>query len=79
VGDLAGDNDYELLKKTITTAVRPDAWEVPAGGPGTISPVPKSRSLVISQSREVHDEILELLRALRAARDASGGSAPAGK
>ena len=39
------------------------------GGPGSITVVPKAGSAVISQTRAVHGEILELLRALRAARD----------
>ncbi|MEX0675631.1 MAG: hypothetical protein WD063_01050 [Pirellulales bacterium] len=72
VGDLVDGNDakgYDSLIEAITSTVKPPAWDE-VGGPGSIKEVPKSKSLVISQTRECHDEVLELLRALRAARKA---------
>lgn len=71
VGDLVDGNDanYDNLIEAITSTVKPPAWDE-VGGPGSIKEVPKSKSLVISQTRECHDEVLELLRALRAARKA---------
>jgi hypothetical protein len=69
VGDLV-DGDYNTLIDTITTAVKPASWDE-VRGPGSASEVPKSNCLVISQTREAHDEVLELLRALRAARKVS--------
>jgi general secretion pathway protein D len=58
---------YSALVEVITTTIKPQTWDE-FGGPGSISVVPVARSLVISQTREVHDEILELLRSLRAAK-----------
>ena len=65
--------DYDTLIEAITTTVKPASWDE-VGGPGSIVPVPVSSSLVVSQTREVHDEILELLRSLRAAKRASRNS-----
>jgi general secretion pathway protein D len=58
---------YSALVEVITTTIKPQTWDE-VGGPGSISVVPVARSVVISQTREVHDEILELLRSLRAAK-----------
>jgi hypothetical protein len=68
VGDLVEKDNYETLVKVIKTTVANQTWNE-VGGPGMISAVPSSRSIVISQTRDVHDAILELLRALRAARN----------
>lgn len=70
VGDLIEDEDYDALIETITTTVKPQSWDE-VGGAGSVSEVPISKCLVISQTRELHDEVLELLRALRAARKVS--------
>ncbi len=61
---------YETLIEAITTTVRQDTWQE-VGGPGTIVPVSVSHSLVISQTSDVHEAVLELLRALRAAKQDS--------
>ena len=66
LGHLIEDKDYDTLVETITTTVKPQSWDE-VGGPGSVSEVPKSKCLVISQTRDVHDEVLTLLRALRAA------------
>ncbi|MEX0977914.1 MAG: hypothetical protein WDZ48_03630 [Pirellulales bacterium] len=73
VGDLIDGKDdeaFDNLTKAITTTVRKDSWE-DTGGLGTVTAVPKSMSLVISQTVDVHDDVLTLLRALRAARQAA--------
>ena len=39
-----------------------------AAGPGTVVVVEGAKSLVIAQTRDVHDKVLDLLRSLREAR-----------
>jgi len=78
VGDLAEQKEYDTLVKAIQESVRPNGWKE-GGGPGSIVVVPSAKSLVISQPRVVHDEVLTLLRALRAARKTSGSSVASGK
>jgi hypothetical protein len=63
----ASGGEGEKFLEIITTTVDPDSWK-PAGGPGTISVSPAAKSLVISQPYARHEKVLELLRALRAAR-----------
>jgi hypothetical protein len=70
VRDLVEGTDYQVLADVMTTIVAPAAWSK-VGGPGDIAIVKTAHSLAISQSMSVHDEILELLRALRAARKLS--------
>ena len=77
VGDLVPNvpvaptqRDFQTLARAITNTVRPQTWSEP-GGPGSLLEVPVSSSLVISQTRDVHDEVLQLLRALRAAKRVS--------
>jgi hypothetical protein len=67
VGDLAGRDEYTSLRKAITNTVAPTTWDE-VGGPGSLNMVEKSASMVVSQTQRVHDEILELLRSLRAAK-----------
>ncbi|REK10540.1 MAG: hypothetical protein DWQ37_16230 [Planctomycetota bacterium] len=74
VGDLIEKKDacsYDTLVRAITAGVDNQTWH-DVGGPGTITVMPIAESLVISQSRGVHDKVLELLRALRQAKDAKG-------
>jgi len=61
--------DFDSLIEVMTTTVKPQTWDE-VGGPGSISELVAAKSIVISQTREVHDEVLELLRALRAAKQA---------
>jgi len=67
IGDLVENKDYDSLIEAITTSVVPRSWDE-VDGPGSISEVVGSKSLVISQTRDVHDKVLTLLRSLRAAR-----------
>jgi hypothetical protein len=70
VADLVENKQYDTVVKAISAAVRPNTWDE-VGGPGVILALPATKCIVVSQSREVHDVILELLRALRAARKAN--------
>jgi len=66
VADIVGD-DYDSLFDVLKTTVSPPSWDL-VGGPGTVSPLPAAGSMVISQTQEVHDAVLKLLRGLRAAK-----------
>src|SRR5262249_32062689 len=73
VSDLIDGNDgnaYDNLIEAITGTVKPTTWDE-VGGPGSLIPVPKSKSLVISQTRDVHDEVLDLWGSLGAAGNVS--------
>ncbi len=74
VSDLVGgpDPDYDALVDAITTTVLPATWDE-VGGPGSIVAMPNSKSVVVSQTRQAQDEILQLLRALRAAKTLAEG------
>ncbi|PQO26695.1 hypothetical protein C5Y96_19615 [Blastopirellula marina] len=56
--------DYDNLTKSITSSVRPEWWEE-LGGPGSIANYPLCDCLVVQQTREVHEEIAELLAEIR--------------
>ncbi|MGD0900833.1 MAG: DUF4974 domain-containing protein [Thermoguttaceae bacterium] len=58
--------DYDSLIDLIGQCVAPNSWPAGTGPPGGIAAY--DLSLVISQSREVHDEIEALLARIRAAR-----------
>jgi hypothetical protein len=76
VADLTADGDFKILVGVITETVKPRSWNMNTDdGAGAITAVKTAGSLVISQTHEIHDEILSLLRALRAARQAGGGEA----
>jgi hypothetical protein len=68
VDDLVELQDYDSLADTITDIVAPQTWDE-VGGPGSIDAVKRARSLVVSQTHETHEKILDLLRSLRAARE----------
>ncbi len=73
VGDLVVDDDYDGLIEAITSTVAPQTWDE-VGGPGSLSTVKSAGSLVISQTRDVHEKVLQLLRSLRGARQAGGAA-----
>ena len=50
--------------EVIQSTVSPDSWDV-AGGSGSVRSYATTRSLVIRQTRDVHDEIANLLQRLR--------------
>jgi hypothetical protein len=55
--------DLKGLAETIQTVVAPDTWK-DAGGPGAIRAIPDSYALAVLQTRDVHDQVLRLLREL---------------
>jgi general secretion pathway protein D len=71
------------LMHVIESTVEPDTWEA-LSGPGAMSPVPQSGSLVIRQTLTVHRRVLQLLRDLRDSKRLGpptpvAANAPAGK
>ncbi len=60
--------DFDSLISLITATVKPDSWE-DVGGPGSVEPFETNLSLVIRQTEEVHEEIVDLLEQLRRMQD----------
>jgi general secretion pathway protein D len=60
--------DFDTLVDLITTTIKPQTWDE-VGGPGSIQRFPNNLSLVISQTQEVHEEIVDLLEQLRRNQD----------
>ncbi len=72
-------SDFDTLIQTITSNVAPDAWDE-VGGAGGIDalPVQGTDVLVVSQTWQVHQQIVSLLQRLRtiAAKDRPNGEIP---
>jgi type II secretory pathway component GspD/PulD (secretin) len=60
--------DFDTLIELITTTIEPDTWEE-VGGPGAIDGFPGNLSLVVSQTQDVHERIIDLLEQLRRLQD----------
>ena len=60
--------DFDSLIDLITQTVAPPTWDH-NGGKGSVAPAPANLSLVISQTQEVHEEIVDLLEQLRRMQD----------
>ena len=60
--------DFDTLMDLITQTVSPQTWDH-NGGKGTVAASPTNLSLVISQTQEVHEEIVDLLEQLRRMQD----------
>ncbi len=60
--------DFDSLIELIQKTVDPNTWEANAG-PGSIAPFETNLSLVVSQTQEVHEKIVELLEQLRRLQD----------
>jgi general secretion pathway protein D len=60
--------DFDAVMDLIRTTVQPNTWDE-VGGPGTMSKFETNLSLVISQTQEVHEEIVDLLEQLRRMQD----------
>jgi hypothetical protein len=60
-------DDYEPLKDIITTTIEPATWDA-IGGPGSINgaSLGTAKVLVVSQTYEVHRQIADLLKQIRA-------------
>lgn len=59
--------DFTGLVAAISTTIEPDSWE-DLSGPGSVSPIRETNSLVVRQTWGMHRKVLQLLRDLRAAR-----------
>jgi hypothetical protein len=77
VGDLVivgpSDGNFKELVEAITTTVEPSSWSED-GGPASAKIVAPAKSIVISQTYGTHENILDLLRSLRAAKSKQPGS-----
>ncbi|MBX3414985.1 MAG: hypothetical protein KF708_20035 [Pirellulales bacterium] len=60
--------DFDTLIDLITTTIAPTSWDE-VGGSGSIQPFPTNLSLVISNTEEVHEQIVDLLDQLRRLQD----------
>ena len=60
--------DFDSLIELITRTVRPQSWDT-VGGAGSIAEFETNLSIVVSQTQEVHDEIVNLLEQLRKLQD----------
>jgi hypothetical protein len=60
--------DFTGLIEMITCTVAPTTWDE-VGGPGSITPNRNTQAIGVSQTDDVHEEIVALLAALRRARD----------
>ncbi len=60
--------DFDSLIDLITQTVAPPTWDH-NGGKGNVAPSPANLSLVVSQTQEVHEEIVDLLEQLRRMQD----------
>lgn len=69
-GGLGGGSlaDFDPLIELIEKTISPESWDT-VGGRGSIAPYDTSLSLVISNTQEVHEEIVDLLNQLRRLQD----------
>jgi len=56
------------LVDLIGSTVQPSSWDT-VGGPGSMAPFDSNLSLVVSQTQETHEEIVDLLEQLRRMQD----------
>ena len=69
-GGLGGgaNADFDSLIDLITTTIKPQSWDE-VGGPGSIAPFETNLTLVVSQTQEVQEDIVDLLEQLRRLQD----------
>ncbi len=69
-GGLGGgaNADFDSLIELITATIQPNTWDE-VGGPGSVREFATNLSLVVSQTQDVHDEIVDLLEQLRRLQD----------
>jgi general secretion pathway protein D len=60
--------DFDSLIDLITSTIKPTTWDA-VGGPGSIAPFETNLSIVVSQTQDVHEEIVDLLEQLRRLQD----------
>jgi hypothetical protein len=76
VADDDGGADGSALRHVITSNVEPKTWN-DMGGSGTIDYFPPKKALVINQTPEVQEQIVDLLAALHRLQDEEEESTPA--
>ena len=64
----ASQPDFDSLIDLITSTIKPTSWDG-VGGPGSIAPFETNLSIVVSQTQDVHEEIVDLLEQLRRLQD----------
>ena len=64
----ASQADFDSLIDLITSTIQPESW-TDIGGAGSIAPFDTNLSLVVSQTQDVHEEIVDLLEQLRRLQD----------
>lgn len=64
----ASQADFDSLIDLITATVEPTSWDL-VGGPGSIAPFETNLSIVVSQTQDVHEQIVDLLEQLRRMQD----------
>ncbi|HZY88190.1 MAG TPA: hypothetical protein VFE78_25365 [Gemmataceae bacterium] len=57
-------NDVDTLIRLITSTIEPRSWDV-QGGRGIVDYHTPSRSLVVNQTADIHEQVVDLLSALR--------------
>ncbi len=67
----SGEHNFQELLDTISSTVAPETWDS-VGGQGSMRPVSVASAFVMSQTREVHEGVEDLLFAIRATRQAQG-------
>jgi general secretion pathway protein D len=69
-GGLGGGTgaDFDSLIDLITSTIQPTTWDE-VGGPGSIAGFETNLSLVVSQTQDVHEQIVDLLEQLRRLQD----------
>lgn len=69
-GGLGGGSqaDFDSLIDLITATIEPTSWD-DVGGPGSIAPFETNLSIVVSQTQQVHEQIVDLLEQLRRMQD----------
>jgi general secretion pathway protein D len=65
----AANADFDSLIDLITSTVEYDTWMENGSGEGEIQPFPTNLSLVVSQTQNVHEQIVDLLEQLRRLQD----------
>ena len=63
--------DFDSLIEMIQSTVAPSSWDE-VGGPGSIAKFDTNLSLVLDQTQEVHEEVVDLLEQLRTAKQSAG-------
>ena len=60
--------DFDSIIDLIIATIQPTTWDE-VGGTGSIQPFETNLSLVVSQTQDAHEEIVDLLKQLRRLQD----------